>query len=91
MRAIDYSEHKNLLYSACDNGTVRLWDVNMGKIISNYNTGEPNKVGSCELQSIDQALPTSLSCSQGGSILAVGFTDEVIRIFDVRVRNKKQK
>lgn len=40
---------------------------------------------------MDQALPTCLSCSQGGSLLAVGFTDEVIRVFDLRVRNKKSK
>jgi WD40 repeat protein len=30
-------------------------------------------------------VPTSLSCSHGGNLLAVAFTDENIRIIDFRV------
>ena len=31
-------------------------------------------------------MPTSLSCSQGGKVVAVAFTDEKIRIIDFRVK-----
>lgn len=30
-------------------------------------------------------MPTSISCSQGGNVVAVAFTDEKIRILDFRV------
>jgi WD40 repeat protein len=47
VRAMDYSQHKNLLYSASDNGVVRLWDINLGKIISvlNPQDGYSSEVG----------------------------------------------
>lgn len=37
VRAIDYSEYKHALYSACDNGIVRMWDINLGKIVTQIN------------------------------------------------------
>lgn len=37
VRAIDYSANLNSLYSCCDNGTVRQWDVELGKIVSEYS------------------------------------------------------
>jgi WD40 repeat protein len=39
----------------------------------------------------DGAIPTSVSCSLGGSIVAVGFTDEKIRVLDMRMDEKKRQ
>ncbi len=36
VRAIDYSANLNTLYSCCDNGIVRQWDVDLAKIVSEY-------------------------------------------------------
>lgn len=33
VRAIDYSQYTNYLFSAADNGIVRKWDINVGLII----------------------------------------------------------
>ena len=33
-------------------------------------------------------IPTALECSYGGNILAGAFTDDKIRIFDFRVKQK---
>lgn len=40
---------------------------------------------SFNLYHLDQVVPTALSCSQGGNILAAAFTDDKIRILDFRV------
>ena len=37
VRAMEYNEYKNTLYSVCDSGIVRLWDINLGKIVSSIN------------------------------------------------------
>jgi WD40 repeat protein len=34
VRAIDYSNFNNSLFSASDNGIVKKWDINIGGIIS---------------------------------------------------------
>jgi hypothetical protein len=34
----------------------------------------------------EQTVPTSLSCSQGGKVVAIAFTDEKIRIVDFRMK-----
>ena len=34
IRAIDYSSINNSLYSCCDNGIVRQWDVELAKIVT---------------------------------------------------------
>lgn len=34
----------------------------------------------------EQAIPTCISCSQGGFIIAIGYTDEVIRVIDMRIK-----
>jgi hypothetical protein len=36
VRAIDYSLFSNSLYSCCDNGVVRRWDIELQKIVSQY-------------------------------------------------------
>jgi hypothetical protein len=38
-----------------------------------------------------QLVPTSLSCSEGGNIVAVAFTDETIKIVDFRIKNSGEK
>lgn len=42
VRAMDYSPVGNFLYSVSDSGIARVWDVNVGKIISSWkaNTHE---------------------------------------------------
>jgi WD40 repeat protein len=37
VRAIDFSSHTNSLYSCCDNGDVRRWDIELGKIVTQYS------------------------------------------------------
>ena len=32
-------------------------------------------------------IPTCLSCSQGGNIIVIGFTDDSIRFVDLRIKN----
>jgi WD40 repeat protein len=34
VRTIDYSNFNNTLFSAADNGIVRMWDINVGKVIA---------------------------------------------------------
>lgn len=46
--------------------------------------------GSFVLQRLENAIPTCVSCSQGGFIIAVGYTDERIRILDMRIKGDKQ-
>ena len=38
-----------------------------------------------------QLVPTSLSCSEGGNVVAVAFTDETIKIVDFRIKNSGEK
>jgi hypothetical protein len=38
---------------------------------------------------MNEILPTALSCSYGGNILASAFTDDKIRLLDFRVKLKK--
>ena len=40
IRAIDYSSFNNSLYSCCDNGIVRQWEVELAKIVTQYSPGE---------------------------------------------------
>ncbi len=42
------------------------------------------------IQKVEGAFPTSISCSKGGFIIAVGYTDDKIRVIDMRVRGNKQ-
>lgn len=39
----------------------------------------------------DGAIPTCVSCSLGGNIVAVGFTDEKIRVMDMRLKEEKRQ
>jgi WD40 repeat protein len=36
IRAIDFSSFNHSLYSCCDNGIVRQWDVNLETVIAEY-------------------------------------------------------
>jgi len=37
------------------------------------------------------AIPTCVSCSLGGNIVAIGYTDEKIRVMDMRVSENKRQ
>ena len=39
-----------------------------------------------EVQKLENVIPTCISCSERGNLVAVGYTDEKIRIIDVRVK-----
>jgi len=39
---------------------------------------------------MNEILPTALSCSYGGNILASAFTDDKIRLYDFRVKQKSK-
>jgi WD40 repeat protein len=41
------------------------------------------------MQKLPNAIPTCISCSQGGYIVAIGYTDEKVRIIDMRARGDK--
>ena len=41
------------------------------------------------MQKLPNAIPTCISCSQGGYIIAIGYTDEKVRIIDMRVKGNK--
>ena len=75
VRAIAYADASNVLFSAADNGIVRRWDLTKPSMQTTLYKSE-------------SVLPTTLSCSQGGNILAVGCTDEKIRIMDFRMRSE---
>ncbi|CDW87994.1 UNKNOWN [Stylonychia lemnae] len=69
IRAIDYSSFNNTLYSVCDNGIVRQWDVDAATLAGQVDNQEQVKIR-----------------PQGGNIIAIGYTDEVIKIIDMRIR-----
>lgn len=41
------------------------------------------------MQKLANAIPTCISCSQGGYIIAIGYTDERVRLIDMRVKGNR--
>jgi len=38
------------------------------------------------MYSSDTAVPTCISCSQGGMLVVIGFTDDKLKLFDMRMK-----
>lgn len=53
-------------------------------------SGRTAKISSFELFKSDLIVPTCLSCSYGGNIVAAGFTNDSLKIFDLRSKGDEE-
>ena len=75
---VRYGPDGRKVFSASGDGTVRIWDSSTGKLIrvSPMPTGE----GECQTCNVVAAL--SVSVSPDGKLLAVGYVDNAVRLWD---------
>lgn len=94
MRFIDYSRQLGRLFSAADDGSILMWDLNCEKLLQKYEIMERDNTpyleqltAPLELQQ-SKACPTAMASGPSGHILFVAFSDNSLRMIDTRVPDK---
>jgi WD40 repeat protein len=85
VRSLDWNRDGTRLASAGDDGTVKVWDVSSGKVVSTftYHVKLPSNNGMAKPR-----YPSMLSLSPDGKQLAVAGEDEMVRILDVDTKQE---
>ncbi|PIA13383.1 WD40 repeat-like protein, partial [Coemansia reversa NRRL 1564] len=79
VKALAYSEHREMVISGGLDRQIKLWDVGQGR---------PSNGPICSLQEFGNASPSSsvyaLACNKQGSLVVSGSPENIVRVWDTR-------
>ncbi|KAJ2615406.1 hypothetical protein H4S08_001257 [Coemansia sp. RSA 1365] len=79
VKALAYSEHREMVISGGLDRQIKLWDVGQGR---------PSNGPICSLQEFGNASPASsvyaLACNKQGSLVVSGSPENIVRVWDTR-------
>lgn len=97
MRFIDFDPCCGKLYSASDDGDMKVWDLNCEKLMHKYriymeerryNSDSPQLTHPAEFYTA-KSCPLALAASRSGNLVFTSFSDNTLRMIDVRCSDKE--
>jgi len=94
VRNIDFHPFSGKLYSASDDGELKVWDLNYEKMLQKYNIYDEEKrplnqvTHPADFYSA-KSCPLTMTSSKSGNLVFVALSDNTLRMIDSRICDKQ--